>query len=323
MKRIISVLILVIAVSCLFSVSPAFAYADEVATPVAGDYLKVLGSDVTLANIYDVNQLFNLPQTYYVKLKRVLSDGTTYLVEYNGITGKVANGATSLSPVSSSDLYIVAETNAYLSLTLALANDADFTPVDDFFSVGSVTTVSKTETLTFTYFGSFTLDTTSVAFVKNNETSELGYIATSNLVTNQSRIALADYEIPLHLNSRPVVTNPIDETPEETEVEPSNDNKAVRTLLIVGIVIPALIIIFLLFKPAKRKNYDYNRNRGYDTGPSMYDQPRRPRYDDRYSPPYYEDRDRYYSPRPRYDDRGYNDRYYDDRRYDDRYDDRR
>jgi hypothetical protein len=86
--------------------------------------------------------------------------------------------------------------------------------------------------------------------------------------------------------------------------------------LIAGIVVPALIIIFLLFKPAggkQRNRYDYDRNRGYDTGASPYDRPRS-RYD--------YDRDDYYNR-----DRGGRDRYYDDRDRRDRYyddrDDRR
>ena len=94
-------------------------------------------------------------------------------------------------------------------------------------------------------------------------------------------------------------------------------SKALRIILIVGIAIPAVIIVLLLFKPTKdgrKKTVARERSRDeFD-----YDERRDYRRDDRY----YDDRrdDRRYDDRrdDRRDDRDYRD----DRRYDAR-DDRR
>jgi|GEM_PF-836935 len=121
-----------------------------------------------------------------------------------------------------------------------------------------------------------------------------------------------------------------------------NTSKALRIILIIGICIPAALIMFLLFKPTKdgrRKvvskertgeEFDYDEQRTYrrddrrDSRDYRYEDRR---YDDRdyrdsrddrdYQDDRRNDRDRYRDDR-RYDDRRYDDRRYDDRPRDDR-----
>ena len=105
-----------------------------------------------------------------------------------------------------------------------------------------------------------------------------------------------------------------------------NTSKALRIILIIGITIPGVIIVFLLFKPSKddrdkkvmrskkrkRDDFDYDdprRYRAYDRDDRRYDDRR---YDDRRE---YDERDDYRRP---YDDRrgaDHRDDYYRDDRY--------
>ncbi len=106
----------------------------------------------------------------------------------------------------------------------------------------------------------------------------------------------------------------------------SNTSKALRIILIIGITIPGVLIVFLLFKPSKddrdkkvmrskkrkRDDFDYDdprRYRAYDRDDRRYDDRR---YDDRRE---YDERDDYRRP---YDDRrgaDHRDDYYRDDRY--------
>lgn len=95
-----------------------------------------------------------------------------------------------------------------------------------------------------------------------------------------------------------------------------NQSKALRIVLIIGIIIPAVIIAILLFKPS-RGDYDRRPGRQRKSEPrSDYDRDRRPRDYDRGDE--YPDGRRY--PDEYSDGRRYPDRRPDDRRYpDDRY----
>ena len=108
----------------------------------------------------------------------------------------------------------------------------------------------------------------------------------------------------------------------------ANTSVALRIIIIIGIAIPAILIVILLFKPSKnerryaknsvrstrgRDEFDYDDSRSYRRRDERDDRDRdydRDRYDDRY------DRrdDRDYDRRGR----GNDSRYYDDRDYDDR-----
>ena len=73
------------------------------------------------------------------------------------------------------------------------------------------------------------------------------------------------------------------DVPDKTvETKAADPNKLTRIILIVGIVVPALVIVLLLFKPSKKGRYDYDRNSTMnDYGASPYDRPRS-RYRDDY-----------------------------------------
>jgi len=159
----------------------------------------------------------------------------------------------------------------------------------------------------------------TIKFIGFNETGSEFYVsATQDGVT---KFAMVDKSLFVSSNipyqartqaEREALLEEIARTPKTGDIVP-NTSKTLRIILIVGICVPAVLIVFLLFKPTKdsrKKTLARERNRAE----LDYDDSRSYRRDDRY-----DDRDRDYRDRrddrrdDRYDDR---DRYYEDRRDD-------
>ena len=165
-------------------------------------------------------------------------------------------------------------------------------------------TLTPAEAPAITFIGKGEYDGTSCIYVRCG--GEYGYIPTSCLKTKDGGVAMTDYIIDLHPNYRPTVV------PDKTvETKASDPNKLTRIILIVGIVVPALVIVLLLFKPSKKGRYDYDKNSTMnDYGASPYDRPR-----SRYRDDYDDGRRRDDYRRDRRPDDDYDDGYYDNRRY--------
>ena len=165
-------------------------------------------------------------------------------------------------------------------------------------------TLTPAEAPAITFIGKGEYDGTSCIYVRCG--GEYGYIPTSCLKTKDSGVAMTDYIIDLHPNYRPTVV-----PDKNVETKAADPNKLTRIILIVGIVVPALVIVLLLFKPSKKGRYDYDRNSTMnDYGASPYDRPR-----SRYRDDYDDGRRRDDYRRDRRPDDDYDDGYYDNRRY--------
>lgn len=307
----------------MFSLLGSFAYANDATTFEVGDCCKAT-TDITVYVMLgrEETALFTIPLTYYFDI--VDSDNEVYYISYNGLNINNNEGFF----IRYENNFITAPTNEeFLQNGFSLQLKINSAENVDFYKQQSITfktfSLSKSDTLSISFIGKHLYKEKDCAFVKVEDTQDpsvngFGYIEVSNLATSGGT-SFSDYNIPDHKNSQPKTPDTNDPTPQVVPTEPTND--LVRTVLIIGIVIPAVIIIFLLFKPNnnnQKGRYDYNRNTGYDYGESKYDKPRS-RYDKRY------DHDRYdYNKNPynRYDDKNnYNDPY--DDSFDDRYDDRR
>lgn len=311
-KTILVLFAVAITLTLAFSGTGAVACAAETAETADSDFEAGKEYRVPLGESYSVYQmidgvevlLFDIPESYYFTFN-VSNKGKNY-ISYNGITKSIYIKNTDAMALTDKDT----EPRGGFSLDLRLKESSVYYRIDDFIYAESL---EPSDTLAISFVGfcsKYVHDNGSVlnnaAFVKVG--NSYGFIDNLNLETTDGE-ALSTFigNVPLHVNYRPA-TDTGDDSQNKAAVD---NNKLTRIILIVGIVVPAIIIVLLLFKPSKKNRYDYDRNRNIDYGSSPYDRPRS-RYRDDY--------DDGYRPRaPRRDDRRRDD--YDD--YDDGYYDRR
>lgn len=308
-KTILVLFAVAITLTLAFSGTGAVACAAETADSdfeVGKEYRVPLGESYPVYRMIDGEEvlLFDIPESYYFTFKE--SNKGKYYISYNGIEENIYIKNTGAMALSDKD----AEPRGGFSLDLNLTGNATYYRIGNFVNAEPIV---PSETISVSFIGfckKYTHDDGSVlnnaAFVKVG--NSYGFIDNLNLETTDGE-ALSTFigNVPLHANYRPT-TDTGDDSRNKAAVD---NNKLTRIILIVGIVVPAIIIVLLLFKPSKKNRYDYDRNRNIDYGSSPYDRPRS-RYRDDY--------DDGYRPRaPRRDDRRRDD--YDD--YDDGYYDRR
>ena len=299
LKKLSILVILLISVTCLtFAFMPASAVSHAESTSQTfenGTYRAASDIDVYLiSNASAV--LFTIPSTYYFDITDY-SDGK-YAITYNGVSGLFIKSDANVARLTDADK----EPRGGFSLELVLANDSDFYKQGSFGFKKESVTPDNSPAITFIGKGEY--DGTSCIYVRCG--GEYGYIPTSCLKTKDGGVAMTDYIIDLHPNYRPTVV-----PDKNVETKAADPNKLTRIILIVGIVVPALVIVLLLFKPSKKGRYDYDRNSTMnDYGASPYDRPR-----SRYRDDYDDGRRRDDYRRDRRPDDDYDDGYYDNRRY--------
>ncbi len=308
-KTILVLFAVAITLTLAFSGTGAVACAAETADSdfeAGKEYRVPLGESYPVYRMIDGEEvlLFDIPESYYFTFKE--SNKGKYYISYNGIEENIYIKNTGAMALSDKD----AEPRGGFSLDLNLTGNATYYRIGNFVNAEPIV---PSETISVSFIGfckKYTHDDGTVlnnaAFVKVG--NSYGFIDNLNLETTDGE-ALSTFigNVPLHVNYRPA-TDTGDDSRNKAAVD---NNKLTRIILIVGIVVPAIIIVLLLFKPSKKNRYDYDRNRNIDYGSSPYDRPRS-RYRDDY--------DDGYRPRaPRRDDRRRDD--YDD--YDDGYYDRR
>lgn len=230
-KRLITIFILTITFSLLFAM-PSIAYADNT-TP---NYYKVTGENVRFyLKIDDApSYQFSLPKSYFVKVDSNTPEfeveGVYYMpIIYNGEQGYVnKNNLTdnNLTAPTSEELKKLTDNNAYFKKSVTLKND---------FTSGSITIVKDTK---LDFFG---MKGGNYVFCYNKK-----YIS---IPANQGSTEYFDaFTIPSHTfpsdNNSNVITD-------GTKLNPYN--KLATILLTIGIVIPAVIIVLMIFKPVKTK----------------------------------------------------------------------
>lgn len=299
-----AVVIVLLAIAICFSYSffgtEDVAYAAD--TPVEnGTYRAAADITVYIWAGGVEKALFTIPNTYYFDV--IGNSSGLYYINYDGSDTTAeyyVKSDANFVPLGEKDV----GTLGGFTVELALTADSTFNKrISSTRFQDDAVTVAKTTSVSFIGFGKNFADA-DCAYVRYNNAS-YGYLPVANLKIKDTDKMLADYKIDFHPNYRTTVS---DNTNDKTK-EPIDNAKLIRIILIVGIVVPALVILFLLFKPSKKSRYDYDRNRGYDSGYSPYDRPRsryRDDYDDGYGRPAPRRRDDYGDD---YDDRGQGGRY--------------
>lgn len=250
-------LTLIFAVS-LFAVSnDGVAYAAEkkyLFIPYTGD-LKTLSSSQPSGYFFNViGQSFkiNLPSTYYVEI--IEEESARYKCLYHGIQGYVDKHE---------NLQVQSMASAiteYPTLTLKTKNSTieidyiSYTSSDyDFYYLGGVKDSST--------------DIVVLMQLKSGGTQELKNISVGEFES---------FTVPLHPITEKAKQDAIGSGGADGTLNPEGtvSNPALRALLIAGIVIPALILVIMIFIPRKKKdNYDRFVQR---RGGSPYDEPKQP-----------------------------------------------
>ena len=253
----ISILLIVLLTVSVFAVSDStVAYAAEkqyIFIPYTGD-LKSLSSSQNSGfylNLIGYDYAINLPSTYYLEI--LAEENSRYKCQYHGLQGYIDKHE---------DLTVKTMSEAiteYPTFTL--------TPSDTEVDINYVPYPSAD--YDFYYLGA-QKDSTSnimVLMLKSDGTQELKSI---NMGEFKS------FTVPLHPITEQEKNAAIGSGGADGTLDPEGtvSNPALRALLIAGIVIPALILVIMIFIPRKKKdNYDRFVQR---RGGSPYDEPKQP-----------------------------------------------
>ncbi|MDD4839205.1 MAG: hypothetical protein PHE93_00845 [Clostridia bacterium] len=308
MKKLLTFSIL-IAITLTLSFGVLSFATNDVALADANTYIEIPDetelSSLTSASVSAIpfcdgasfDPIFYLPTTYYLKVtgekKLSVRLGDSYPVSYNGLNGYVFVSDFETAPAITENATIdtVGEAPA-LALTYvgSTASSISNSSVDSSWAINYMGEVCDSNGV---------IDTTKV-FVKCAKADETVYgeILKSNV---------AAFTIPLHqvtLNAQAALNEGDVADGVVPSISPFGNDSIVKTILIIGIIVPAVLIIILLFKPRKRPDTYDNRSRRM-TESSRYDNSYRSgnRYDDpRYANDYgrndnRRDRDDGYRPR--------------------------
>ena len=238
MKRI-AILLLLILFTCTMTLSyvPFSAAAEE------DSYLQITKEGVCLyENTVVQDVLFTLPRTYYVKVVKANLTSLYHLVEYNGVTGLVKSAEVSATPVTNIS-------NPYYTDTTISANAGQYLYAKPSFS--EQTNIEAWD-LTLLYFGKTSGEkrnygtSTWYAVLYTGKVYFIHSAMTENL-------DLLEKDVPPHPSS---VTEPVEtdggSTDKQDAAQPSESVDVVRILLIIGMIVPIVIILVVLFRPKKR-----------------------------------------------------------------------
>ena len=271
----ISILLIVLLTVSVFAVSDStVAYAAEkqyIFIPYDGA-LKDLQTAKQSSYIFYSNSEsdgFYLPQTYYVELISGVDNGQNYYeCKYRGISGKInKHEVLTNNIVSASELSNYTSFVEYPQLSL--------TPINDTVNTGFSDTFSKAE-YSFYYLGEAT---TSQPDNNNRQIAVLLISSKNSNVPTVKTITANQFEsftVPLHPITEQEKNAAIGSGGADGTLDPEGtvSNPALRALLIAGIVVPALILVIMIFIPRKKKdNYDRFVQR---RGGSPYDEPKQP-----------------------------------------------
>ena len=240
MKRIaicILLLVFVVTTFCVGSVTTAAADSAE--------YLLVSNENVSLyEDTRKAPALFTLPRTYYVKVVELNYDKGYHKVEYNGIEGIVKSNEFSDKTVKDvRDPYytaknVSAHVSTHLYLRPSFLEEAD----------SGIAAYGKT----LTYLGKISGEkgtygtSTWFAVLYSDHVYYIHPEMTSD-------IELLETGIPAH----PASVGTEEVTEKTDTAQPAQKTDVVRILLILGMFVPIVIILVVLFRP--RRKLGHNR----------------------------------------------------------------
>lgn len=228
--------IIVLSLSC-----GLVANAEEYGYYCKSDDSIVFQASDPLSGLFDA---FIIPKGYYIKVVGEYKSDY-YKVEYLGVSGYVKKSQLeSYEKVNTPD-------KPYFSFKLEVEKT-----VDVFDMPGETVDGVKVGDSSVYYLGKLVKDDFTYYAVILGDNNYKIYFLKEDLVLNRNALseALNPVTVPSNGNTNSsTVTG-------DTVSEPDSVNKtAVRIVLIIGIIVPALIIVFLVFKPSKRRSKQQRR----------------------------------------------------------------
>ncbi len=212
--------------------------ATRVAEASATPHIVVAG-DVWLLDEFG-EKLFLLPDTYYARINNL--DENYYYVTFNGVNGKVQKNIVSTvgyhatATGTSRDITISGDYSEFVAINLKKAPD-----------VGAENACQVPLNETITYLGSYPKDNALWYYVGYN--GNYGYLKAERTSMPQPSIPTFTPEVP------ETVPASAEESSDKTETALDKlTDKQLKIVVIVGLAVPAVAVIILLFRPVIRKN---------------------------------------------------------------------
>ena len=228
-----------VVATAVIAISTPFAVTAE----AAGTPHVVVDGDVWLSDADGV-RLFMLPDTYYARINNL--DENYYYITFNGVSGKVNKNEVSTVGYHTQasgtlrDLIIAEEYSEFTAINLKSSPD-----------IGAGNSAEVPVDATLTFIGKYPTSAGMWYYVKYEQF--YGYI-------RAERTSMPDLEIPAFV--------PEAEPEDTTASAPPSDNdeggvltalesRELQIVIIVGLAIPAVAIIILLFRPKAGKRDKY------------------------------------------------------------------
>ena len=270
MKRLfVLILLLTLAVTIVFPAPTA--RAEDVT------YLEIDRDGVYLYdNTFDAPPLFVIPRTYYVKILRTDLRDNYMLVEYNGVKGVIKSTDVSGKTVTNVENPYYTGTNVSAYAETYLYERPAISSRTNLAAYGlTLLYLGKTKGEQYNYGTD-----TWFAVCYTNRVYFIHSAMTANLNLLEAAFS------PVHPNSvKEASATAVESEAEEKEKAQEDGFDLVRLLLILGMLVPIVIVLFLLFRPSGRRERVKHKDE-------------RVRYDRERRYP----RDRYYRDEEDYDD---------------------
>lgn len=255
MKKAVAILICVV-LSLVF-VCPAIAESEE--------YLKVTSEDVEFLSEYGNNVLFTLKSGVYVKYLGNKND--CYIVEYCGAKGyvKVSDFSQDIQRYSNLTQYYHTPITVHFTED-AVSKERNFLCVLPNVEFPAEQGLTHSTQDNFNLIGSYSDGNNTflyLSFQKTDGSIVFGSVNKSHTDWNEQSNPITPPPVISAGNNQTTVTNPENTHNNEPQTaEPTNN--LVRVILIIGICIPAFLIVYLIFKPVTPSTKDKNPRRRQD-----------------------------------------------------------
>lgn len=236
------------AILCLMLLMPIMSGFGKQAFAATSTPHIVISGEVWLLDESGA-KLFVLPDTYYARINNL--DDAYYYITFNGISGKVSKNV-----VSTTGYHTTAKGT---TTELQVNRDyAEFTSINLKAepSLAAASTAVLPITDSFTFLGEYPTAEGVWYYVKYNQ--YFGYIRRER--TNIPKMDISAFVPETAPQSPPDNTNA---NPDEKPISgliSGLEGNTLRIIVIVALAIPAVIIIFILFRPTKGKKEKYYEN---------------------------------------------------------------
>ena len=246
---------------CLFALNRDIAFADDETQYyyIPQDTLSKTATSSSVYFVYQGDNLFKIPESYYLK---IVGEATAYdvPVSYKGLVGTISKEKADTLAKKTTTQYsntAINDENAYPNIELTFSGSAlAFETLDG-------TSTSKDPSLVHVYYLGKSDDNTKT-FIKVVEGDATYFGSTS--AQFEAYTVSANQEVINFINSQ--------ESGSNSNQTNTNNSKALRVILIIGLIIPAVIIALLIFIPKKSEQYDKARMNSRKVGKIDYDKTR-------------------------------------------------